>query len=310
MKLRILVAVAIFSAGLIASESDNPGRGKKPDKDKPVPATDVVLVKKLTSKGRPASPGGKPAKGPTATGVLGQQVTGNRYAVVVGISDYPGTVNDLQYCDDDADAMSTALTEVYGFTGVTVLKDSSATRGEILAAIEGLVSKSHVGSDDEVVFFFSGHGANGVASDGDDERIDEAIVVCNNENTGLTYIWDGELRDAFSDFATSRIIFIFDSCLAGGMQQDLQGPGRVIAMAAGEKGYSYETDALQNGEFTYYFVEKGILGGKANVHDYDGDGETQQAAQVTVEEAFDYCTSNCRLDRPCVGDYFNQDLLP
>ena len=94
------------------------------------------------------------------------------------------------------------------------------------------------------------------------------------------------------------------------MQQDLQGPGRVIAMAAGEKGYSYETDDLHNGEFTYYFVEKGILGGKANVHDYDNDGTTQEAAQVTVEEAFDYCTSNCRLDRPCVGDYFNQDLLP
>jgi hypothetical protein len=309
MKLKILVAVAIFSAGLIASESDNPGRGKKPDKDKPVPATDVVLVKKLTSKGRPASPGGgKPAKGQTATGVLGQQVSGKRYAVVVGISDYPGTVNDLQYCDDDADAMSTALTEVYGFTGVTVLKDLSATRGAILAAIEDSVSQA--GSDGEVVFFFSGHGANGVASDGDDERIDEAIVVCNNDNTVYTYIWDGELRNAFSGFATSRIIFIFDSCLAGGMQQDLQGPGRVIAMAAGEQGYSYETDALHNGEFTYYFVEEGMLGGKANIHDYDNDRTTQEAAQVTVEEAFDYCKSNCRLDKPCVGDYFGEDLLP
>jgi len=308
MKLKILAAIVLFSAGLVASESDNPGRGKKPDKDKPVPATDVVLVKKLTSKGRPASPGGKPAKRQTATGILGQQVTGNRYAVVIGISDYPGSVNDLQYCDDDADAIYTTLTEVYGFTGVTVLKDTSATRGAILTAIEDLVSQA--GSDDEVVFFFSGHGANGVASDDDDERIDEAIVVCNNDNSDLTYIWDGELRDAFAESAASRIIFIFDSCLAGGMQQDLQSPGRVIAMAAGERGYSYETDALQNGEFTYYFVEEGMLGGKANIHDYNGDGNTQQADQVTVEEAFDYCKANCTLDKPCVGDYFNEDLLP
>jgi hypothetical protein len=58
---------------------------------------------------------------------------------------------------------------------------------------------------------------------------------------------DGQLRDWFAGFETQRIIFIFDSCLAGGMT-DLQAPGRVINMACSESGVSYEDDSWQNGQ--------------------------------------------------------------
>ncbi len=309
MKLRILIAIVIFSAASVASQSASPARGNKPDRDRPAPATNVELVKKITVRGRPASPGGgKPTKGQIATGELGLALTGSRSAIVVGISDYPDTGSDLQYCDDDADAMYAALTEAYGFRpgDVAVLKNSAATRGAILDAIDDAISQA--GPNGEIVFFYSGHGASGAASDGDGERIDEAMVVWDTAGSDFSYIWDGELRGEFAD-CSARIVFIFDSCLAGGMQQDLQGPNRVIPMAAGEHGYSYETDALQHGEFTYYFVVEGILAGKANVHNYFDDG-IQQSGQVTIEEAFDYSVANCSLDRPCIGDYFSNDLLP
>lgn len=312
MKTKILIAIlvslllipVVSSSKLIAAKPDNPGKGKKPDKRKPVPAADVELVKKITLKGRPPwAGGGKPKKKKdAATGVLGEPVSGDRYAVVVGISDYPGADNDLNYCDDDATEMAEALTDVYGFTNVNLLTDEGATRYAILTAIDDIPAGA-----DEVVFFFSGHGMKGIADDGDKEKTDEAIVT--HDGTQLVPIWDGELKDAFAGFATSRIILIFDTCLAGGMKKDLEASGRVIAMASTERGLSYEIPALENGEFSYYFIDEGMLQGKANIHDYDGDVILGESEQVTVEEAFDYAKANCAYDRPTVGDSFEDDLL-
>jgi hypothetical protein len=299
-----LVILVVVAVGLVAAKPDNPGQGKKPDKQKPVHATDVELVKKITIRGRPPwAGGGKPKKEGAATGVLGEEVTGSKYAVVVGISDYPGEENDLNYSDDDALEMSVVLTDVYEFTKVTLLADEDATRQAILDAIDDIPTDA-----DEIVFFFSGHGASGIADDGDKERLDEAIVAHNGED--LVPIWDGELQGAFSEFTTSRIVFIFDTCLAGGMERDLAEPGRVIAMATSERGYAYESDAWHNGEFSYYFVDLGTLQGKANVHDYDGDTILEVPEQVTVEEAFDYAKTNCQYDKPTIGDEFEDDLLP
>jgi len=162
-------------------------------------------------------------------------------------------------------------------------------------------TKSKAVAGDEVVFFFSGHGANGKADDGDKEKIDEAIVA--HDGSKLVPIWDGELRDWFSGFNTTRIIFIFDSCLAGGMT-DLQGTGRIINMACSESEVSYEGSSWQNGQFTYYFVDQGMLGGKADTYD-----NIAGVADVTVEEAFDYAKANCRMQKPTISDSFSDDLL-
>jgi len=313
MKTKILITllvgslvISIVSAALLEAKPDEPG-ARKPDKRRPVPATDVELVKKISLRGPKGPPpwagGGKGKKEQAATGELGDAVSGLKYAVVVGISDYPGTENDLNYSDDDASDMSNALTSVYGFTNVNTLTDGEATYDEIMNAIDEIPTDAG-----EVVFFFSGHGARGFANDGDTERMDEAIVA--HDGTDLVYIWDGDLKDAFSGFDTTRIIFIFDTCLAGGMKKDLEADGRVIAMASTENGYSYEIETLENGEFTYYFVDEGISDGLANIHDYDEDTIIEELEQVTVEEAFDYAKANCALDKPTIGDNFEDDLLP
>ncbi|MEA3226292.1 MAG: caspase family protein [Planctomycetota bacterium] len=168
-------------------------------------------------------------------------------------------------------------------------------------------------SNDEVVFFFSGHAVRGLAQDSDKERVDEGICVWGYDefdNPIMTYIWDGESQAAFSGFLTSRIIFVFDTCLAGGMEKDLEEPGRVIAMATSENGTAVEGDFWENGEFSYYFVDLGMEQGQANTHDYDENGELNEPGQVTVEEAFDYAKANCAYDRPTIGDEFDDDLLP
>jgi hypothetical protein len=301
----LIVLLVVSSSGLLAAKSDNPGIGKKPDKQKPVHAIDIELVKKITLKGRPGwAEGGKGGKKKeSATGQLGEPVSGERYAVVVGISDYPGEGSDLNYADDDANEMYDALTGVYGFTNVTLLMDMDATRSAILTAIDDIPADA-----DEIVFFFSGHGMRGVAEDGDNEKIDEAIVAHNGVQ--LVPIWDGELREAFAGFTASRIVFIFDSCLSGGMRSDLEGQGRVIAMATTESGLAYESTAWEHGEFSYYFIDEGMFQGEANTHDYDGDSILKEPEQVTTEEAYDYAKANCKYDKPTIGDFFEDDLLP
>jgi len=294
-KLVVGILVAVLALALLV-----PAALAKSDKDKPLPATDVDLVKKVTLRGKPVG-GGKPVK-QAATGILGAQCEGNRYAIIIGISDYPDTANDLQYCDDDAQDMYYALTSLYDYDErkVYLLTGREATYDAIQGAINAVKNQAVAG--DEVVFFFSGHGAKGRANDGDNEGIDEAIVTHDGNN--LVYLWDGQLRDWFSGFQTSRIIFIFDSCLAGGMT-DLKASGRVINMACSESGVSYEGDAWGNGQFTYYFVDQGMLEGYADKYDSIPDD-----ADVTIEEAFDYAVANCEMQKPVISDSFENDLLP
>jgi hypothetical protein len=197
---------------------------------------------------------------------------------------------------------------VYGFPRkniILLISDymiNNTARDSITSAIYRLSRAAKKG--DEVVFFYSGHGARGKANDGDKELVDEAIVPY--ECTAESLIWDGELALMFSSFATSRIIFIFDSCYAGGMT-DLKADGKIVVMACSESGLSYEFESLRNGRFTYYFVEQGITYGKADTYDHNND---PNKADVTIEEAFDYAKANCKYQSPVISDSFTNDLLP
>jgi len=301
-KLLVAILAAVLVLVLIT-----PAALAKPDMDKPLPATDVQLVKKVTLRGKPGG-GGKPAK-QVATGVLGANVSGDKYAILVGISDYPGEENDLQCSENDAQDIYNALTTLYGYnsSNIHLLLGMNASFNAIRDAIN--YTKSQAVAGDEVVFFFSGHGTKAVAYDGDEERMDEAIVSHDGNPSGsLIAIWDGQLKDWFAGFNTSRIIFIFDSCLAGGMT-DLAGANRVINMACSESGTAYEGLWGNNGQFTYFFVDQGMLASQADRYDHDQDTILPEAKDVTIEEAFDYAKANCRRQTPTISDSFSNDLL-
>jgi hypothetical protein len=308
-KIIFVVFVTVLVLVLIA-----PAALAKPDMDKPLSATDIELVKKVTVKGKPAG-GGKPSPYAT-TGQLGAPLPdgASKYAILVGISDYPGDAYDLSYCDDDALDMKMALTQYrYTESNIYLFLDDQATRQNIKNAIDAVKNRANI--KDEVVFFFSGHGSKGTWTSDDTQDIqqgvdldgtDESIVAHNGSQ--LVNIWDGELRQWFASINAARIIFIFDSCLAGGMT-DLAVANRVINMACTEKGVSYEYTGLQNGQFTYFFVDQGMLGGKADRYDHDKDGILREPKDVVVEEAFDYAKANCRRQTPAISDSFSNDLL-
>jgi len=356
----IILGLTLSLSGVLLSQAAPNERTQ--NLNKPVSATNIKVDKKILissddikgTKGKPTSPPGQDKKNGskeeyTATGILGPMATGNKYAVVIGICDYPGISNDLCESDGDSLHMYKALKTLYGYdsANIRLFKDMGGTTGSYLGSVnyaiptrDNIISAIQeikglaTSSDDEIVFFFSGHGASGNADDNDVEDIDEAIVVHDSDGemdadgySDLDFIWDGELRTLFNDFATTRIVFVFDTCRAGGMNDvatDVNGiiiDGRVISMATEEtkSAYVYSTagedvdgDGIGDGEgvFTRLFANEGMLQGLADKYNQLKTIDNN----VAVEEAFDYAKKNVPRSlkgrqKPVISDKFLNDLL-
>lgn len=155
-----------------------------------------------------------------------------KYALVIGISNYSGTANDLQYCDDDANDWKARLVKE-GYT-VTALIDLAATKTAIQSALATLASRATAGN--EIAFIYSGHGSSG-----------------NIISTDLYYISSSYFKTTFTNSASTKMFFSFDACQIGAMATSLNKTGRVIAVASNTTVYSYDGDAtMKNGVFTYY----------------------------------------------------------
>jgi hypothetical protein len=133
-----------------------------------------------------------------------------KYALCIGINDYPGTQNDLAGCVNDADDWASELA-VRGYE-VTKLVDRAASKGGITRAMRAVLGRARDG--DSVVFTFSGHGTWVADESGDeaDER-DEALCPWNLTEGPLL---DDELHRLFSECAEGvRLTFVSDSCHSG-----------------------------------------------------------------------------------------------
>jgi hypothetical protein len=82
----------------------------------------------------------------------------NAYAIVIGISNYPGSDYDLSYCDDDALGVYNMLINDYNFKpeNIIYIQDSSATKNNINSAFSQI--ESVIKPDDIFYFYYSGHG--------------------------------------------------------------------------------------------------------------------------------------------------------
>jgi len=155
-----------------------------------------------------------------------------KYALVIGISNYSGTRNDLQYCDDDAiDWKDRLIREGYS---VTLLTDLGATKEAIETAVNNLAALSN--AENEIALCYSGHGSKG-----------------NIISTDLYYIGSKWFKTKFANSTSRKMMFCFDACQIGAMATDLNSDGRVIAVASNKTSYSYDGDvSMKNGVFTYY----------------------------------------------------------
>ena len=102
------------------------------------------------------------------------------YAIVIGISDYPGSSDDLNYCDDDAIAVYNMLLNDYNFRSENIiyLQDSSASKADIdnaFATIASLISPGDI-----FFFYYSGHGGHGTYSTQGTWNVETSHPYLNN----------------------------------------------------------------------------------------------------------------------------------
>ncbi len=192
---------------------------------------------------------------------------GRVFAILAGISDYPGDGNDLPECANDARKLSEALGRrgLLGAEQQVVLTDAQATRANLASAFARMARD--VRPDDVFVFFYSGHGAQGAPGSRDVREIDgrdESIVL-----------HDGNLLD--DDFARmldqvrARVsVTALDSCFSGGFSKDVvTRPGRIGLFSSEEDVLSAVASQFQAGGYLSHFLRTGV-GGDADADPADG----------------------------------------
>ena len=144
----------------------------------------------------------------------------DRYALIVGIADYPGSDGDLIGPDVDARQFRGLLIDEFGFqeSNIVTLTDSEATRDHSVQAFSRHLGQA--GPDGVAVFFYSGHGTQlegnfGLTGiyDPEFDGQDEAILVWGS--TEYANISDDELGILADRLEANRTLIVMDACHAG-----------------------------------------------------------------------------------------------
>ena len=183
-----------------------------------------------------------------------QNVEAKVYLVAVGISDYPGTENDLRHPADDVRlVVNTYKAKSPGMVYVQLYNDK-ATSNNILSAVQKVFRKAT--TDDILVLFISGHGYEGgfVAYDGFLEwsRVRAVLSKCRSKH---------------------KIIFA-DTCFSGTFRSNKKQTGGsnpnksnvMLFLSSRSSETSAESGSLKQGVFTA-FLCNGLKGRADSNHD-------------------------------------------
>lgn len=201
------------------------------------------------------------------------------FAVVVGISDYEGTLADLRYSDNDASLfynhLKKALPNEMAAGKSVLLLNQNATRRNIINAMQQVFSQSS--ENDFIIFYFSGHGSPGYfcPTDYTHQQLEHEIV-----------------KNYFKNAKARYRLCIADACFSGsigsenqnnsvsGSTQQLRDARIAVIISSKPNQYSQETTQLQQGLFSYYLIQG--LKGKADLNN---------DSYITMGELFLYTKS-------------------
>lgn len=170
------------------------------------------------------------------------------YLISAGVSDYPGTSNDLNLPAMDARVMN-RLYRTNSSAETILLTNDRATISNIKDALRQLFRKAE--KNDIVVFFFSGHGYPGgfVAYDGK-----------------LKY---DVIKDIFAECKCQNKMIFADACFSGDMRDksvridevtDKSKMNLMMLLSSRDDEVSYENARYKNGFFTIC-LERCLRGG-------------------------------------------------
>ncbi|MBI2421341.1 MAG: caspase family protein [Candidatus Hydrogenedentes bacterium] len=140
-----------------------------------------------------------------------------RRALLVGINEYPAQEDRLEGCVNDTYLMSSVLQEChFEPEDIRLCLNGRATAAGILERLEWLLDDPR--PDDELVFYYSGHGAQlptyGLGDQVD--RKDETLVPHDFDWTVGTAISDDRIYSLYAQLPyETRLVMIFDCCHSG-----------------------------------------------------------------------------------------------
>jgi hypothetical protein len=199
------------------------------------------------------------------------------YCVIVGISDYQGTLSDLQYADKDAiifyEHLSKAFKKEFSAGKSILLVNGQATASNVKNAMDSIFSEAN--ENDFVLFFFSGHGSPGYFRpyDYDVNSIEHDFI-----------------KAEFKKIKARYKICIADACFSGSISNSSSYYSSVssisderiaVMMSSRSDQTSQETQQLKQGVFSYYLI-KGMK----------GDADYNHDSYITVGELFVYTQNN------------------
>jgi len=181
------------------------------------------------------------------------------YAVIAGVSDYKydNLDIDLNYCDDDAQSFYNLLSSSgVKAQNMILLTDSRASKQNILNSLHQVFSKAS--ANDQVIFFFSGHGTQG------------SFVPYDYNGYSNTLLKHTDVKNQYKQCKAYNKLCIADACFSGSIKHHStksiekssaidEKSGIVVMMSSRNNQTSREMPSLKNGAFTYYLV-KGLKG--------------------------------------------------
>jgi hypothetical protein len=212
-----------------------------------------------------------PARAATTASTPAPAANSERWALIVGVTDYAGrTASTAAGAADAADFREALLRNGFQPDHIVTLTEREATAGSIRNGLQWLVDRSAPNAFS--VFHYSGHVKQlGGDRDRDGEKTDEYLWPHDNQ-----FISDAELADYVRRIQGLAWIDIA-GCEAAGFDDGISGPERLFTASSRETEKSYEHPDWNNSIFTGIEIDQAFLQG---LGDSDGNGK------VSIQEAF------------------------
>ena len=205
----------------------------------------------------------------------------NIWIISIGISQYQNSEYNLQYADADARAMAQTFASIYTVpqNHIRVVLNADATATGIKSAFSSI--QQHVGKQDGVIVYFSGHGLDYPLPSGG--KMGYLVPFEGNMNDPFTTCLDMDVLRKMADLLRAKhVIFLVDSCYSGiaGTQKSTtstaamaevsrmsQLPSRQLITAGRGTERALELSHLKHSAFTYW-----LLNGLRGQADTNRDG--------------------------------------
>jgi hypothetical protein len=219
------------------------------------------------------------------------------YGLFIGISDYPGEVNDLAYTAEDARRVHDALIRAgMSSKDAVILTDADATADGLQQAFQMLASR--MASSSTFVFFYSGHGSR-VESSAELDAQDEALELYDGPVT------DDQLNTMFAEVRAGISLVVIDASFSGGFARDvISVPGRMGLFSSEEDMVSSVASEFRAGGYLSVFLADAVGDGLAD-EDADGNITSLEISQYLHERYRDTLGGEQQLviERGSVGPY-------